>query len=156
LILVGLVILVGLIGVVVAAVPGLVLVYGAVFVWALVERTTLAWVVVAIATLLLVAGEAGKYILPGRRLRDAGVPRRSLVIGGLFAIAGFFLIPVIGLFLGFVLGVYLSERQRLRTHQAAWPSTKSAIKATGFSILIELTAALFVAGIWLIAVTVLS
>lgn len=152
LIVVGLVIAAGLVGVVVAAVPGLILVYGAVLVWALVEGGTAAWVVVGIATVLLIAGETGKYILPGRRLREAGVPKRSLLIGGLAAIVGFFLIPVIGLFIGFPLGVYLSERQRLGQHDQAWPSTKSAMKATGLSILIELTAALLVAGIWLVTV----
>jgi uncharacterized protein YqgC (DUF456 family) len=149
-----LVILAGLIGVVVAAVPGLILVYGAVLVWAIVERTAAAWIVLGIATVLLIAGETGKYLIPGRRLREAGVPKRSMIAGGFAAIAGFFLIPVIGLFIGFPLGVYLSERQRLGAHERAWPSTKSAIKATGLSIIIELTAALLVAGIWLIAVLI--
>ncbi|CAN5673490.1 DUF456 domain-containing protein [soil metagenome] len=151
LIVVGLVIAAGLVGGVVAAVPGLILVYAAVFVWALVEGGG-AWVFVGIATVLLVVGEAGKYILPGRRLKEAGVPKRSMVIGGVFAIIGFFVIPVVGLFVGFPLGVYLSERQRLGDHERAWPSTKSAMKATGLSILIELTAALFVAGMWLVTV----
>jgi uncharacterized protein YqgC (DUF456 family) len=152
LIVVGLVILVGLVGVVAAAVPGLILVYAAVFVWALVEGGVVAWIVVGISTVLLVGGETGKYIFPGRRLREAGVPKRSMVIGGLIAIVGFFVIPVIGLFVGFPAGVYLSERHRLGSHQRAWPSTKSALKATGLSILIELTAALFVAGLWLATV----
>jgi uncharacterized protein YqgC (DUF456 family) len=150
-IVVGLVILVGLVGVVVAAVPGLILVYGAVLVWAFVEGGV-AWVIVGIATVLLVAGETGKYIIPGRRLKEAGVPKRSMIAGGLAAIIGFFVIPVVGLFIGFPAGVYLSERQRLGDHQRAWPSTKSALAATGLSILIELTAALFVAGLWLLAV----
>ncbi|CAN5130038.1 DUF456 domain-containing protein [soil metagenome] len=152
LVVVGLFIAAGLLGVVITAVPGLILVYGAVLVWAIVERTTAAWIVLGIATVLLIAGETGKYILPGHRLREAGVPKRSMMIGGLAAIVGFFVIPVIGLFIGFPLGVYLSERQRLGDHERAWPSTKSAMKATGLSILIELTAALLVAGLWLVAV----
>jgi hypothetical protein len=90
-------------------------------------------------------------MVPGRRLREAGVPRRSLVIGGLLSIAGFFLIPVVGFIIGFVVGVYASERQRLGTHEQAWPSTRKALSAAGLSILIELAAGLLIAGSWLAA-----
>lgn len=152
LIAVGLAIALGLVGVVVAALPGLILVWGAVLVWALVEKTTVAWVVLLVATALLIFGQIGKYLVPGRRLREAGVPRRSLMIGGLLSIAGFFLIPVVGFIIGFVVGVYLSERQRLRSHELAWPSTRRALSAAGLSILIELACGLLIAGAWLAAV----
>ena len=152
LIAVGLAIAIGLVGVVVAALPGLILVWGAVLVWALVEKTTVAWVVLLVATALLILGQIGKYLVPGRRLREAGVPRRSLVVGGLLSIAGFFLIPVVGFIIGFVVGVYLSERQRLGSHEQAWPSTRKALSAAGLSILIELACGLLIAGTWLASV----
>ncbi|HJQ95743.1 MAG TPA: DUF456 domain-containing protein [Acidimicrobiia bacterium] len=152
LIAVGLAIAIGLVGIVVAALPGLILVWGAVLVWALVEKTTVAWVVLGVATALLIFGQIGKYLVPGRRLREAGVPRRSLVIGGLLSIVGFFLIPVVGFIVGFVVGVYLSERQRLISHQLAWPSTRKALSAAGLSILIELASGLLIAGTWLAVV----
>lgn len=152
LIAVGLAIAVGLVGIVVAALPGLILVWGAVFVWALVEKTTLAWIILALATALLIFGQVGKYLVPGRRLREAGVPRRSLMFGGILSLIGFFVIPVVGFVIGFVLGVYLAERQRLRSHELAWPSTRQALKAAGLSVLIELVAGLAIAGAWFIAV----
>jgi uncharacterized protein YqgC (DUF456 family) len=152
LIAVGLAVAVGLVGIVVAALPGLILVWGAVLVWALVEKTTVAWVVLGVATALLIFGQVGKYLVPGRRLREAGVPRRSLVIGGLLSIVGFFLIPVVGFIIGFVVGVYLSERQRLMSHERAWPSTRKALSAAGLSILIELACGLLIAGTWLAVV----
>lgn len=152
LIAVGLAIAIGLVGVVVAALPGLILVWAAVLVWALVEKTTMAWVVLLVATALLIFGQIGKYLVPGRRLREAGVPRRSLVLGGLLSIAGFFLIPVVGFIIGFVVGVYLSERQRLGSHEQAWPSTRKALSAAGLSILIELACGLLIAGTWLAVV----
>jgi uncharacterized protein len=152
LIAVGLAVAVGLVGIVVAALPGLILVWGAVLVWALVEKTTVAWVVLGVATALLIFGQVGKYLVPGRRLREAGVPRRSLVIGGLLSIVGFFLIPVVGFIIGFVVGVYLSERQRLLSHERAWPSTRKALSAAGLSILIELACGLLIAGTWLAVV----
>jgi len=59
---------------------------------------------------------------------------------------------VVGLFLGFPAGVYLTERHRLGPHHHAWESTRHALKALGLSILIELTAALLAAGLWLAVV----
>ena len=152
LIAVGVAIALGLVGIVVAALPGLILVWGAVLVWALVEKSAGAWIVLAVATALLIFGQVGKYLVPGKRLREAGVPRRTLVIGGLLSIVGFFVIPVVGFIIGFVLGVYLSERQRLGSHNLAWPSTRQALKAAGLSILIELASGLLIAGAWLLAV----
>jgi len=152
LVLVGLAILVGLLGVIVPVLPGLLLVWGAVLVWALVERTTLAWVVLAVATVLVVVGEVVKFLIPSRRMRAAGVPATSLAAGGVLAIVGFFVIPVVGGPIGFVLGVYLAERARLPGHAEAWPSTLHAIKAAGLSVAIELGAGLLVAGTWLGAV----
>jgi len=66
---------------------------------------------------------------------------------------GFFVVPVVGLILGFVLGVYTAERVRLGSHATAWPSTMHALKAVGLSILIELAAGLLLAAAWLGAVT---
>ena len=155
LILVGLAIAVGLIGIVVAALPGLILVWGAVAVWAFVEKTPLAWVVLVIATVLTVGGQTVKYTVPGKRLRDAGVPKRSLLSGAVLGLIGFFVIPIVGLVIGFVLGVYLAERIRLKDHRQAWPNTKHAIKAAGLSIAIEMAAGLAIAGLWLVAVLLL-
>jgi len=151
-VLVGVAILGGLLGVLVPALPGLLLCWGAVLVWALVERTAAAWVVLALSSALLVVSQVVKYTVPGRRMREAGVPWRSLAAGGVLGIVGFFVIPVIGAFLGFVGGVYGAERLRLGDHAAAWPSTVHALKAVGLSVLIELGAGLLIAGAWLAAV----
>lgn len=150
---VGIVILVGLVGVVVPVLPGSILILGAVLVWASVDGSNTAWVVFALAAVLLVAGAVVKYTIPGRRLKAVGVPNRSLMLGGLLAIVGFFVIPIVGLVVGFVIGVYLAERHRVG-RSLAWPSTKSALKAVGASILIELAAALLAASTWLVGAIV--
>ena len=62
------------------------------------------WVVFALVAGLLVVGAVVKYAVPGRRLKAAGVPARTLLLGGLLGLVGFFVVPVVGLFLGFVLG----------------------------------------------------
>ena len=50
--------------------------------------------------------------------------------------------------LGFVLGVYLGEYLRLKDHRKAWPSTRKALGAVGWSVAIELFAGLLAAGVW--------
>ena len=109
---------VGLVGVVVPVVPGALLVWAAILVWGINVGTATGWGVVAAATALIAGGQVVKYTIPGKQLKASGVPSRSLVIGGLLAIVGFFVVPVVGLFIGFVLGVYLSELQRVG-HE--WP-----------------------------------
>jgi hypothetical protein len=61
-------------------------------------------------------------------------------------------IPVVGFFIGFPLGVYLQGRQRLGRHVTAWHSTQEALRAMGLSILIELTVTVLAAGAWLAVV----
>ncbi|OZC47101.1 hypothetical protein CH286_12935 [Rhodococcus sp. WWJCD1] len=148
-VLVGLVILVGLVGIVVPILPGTILIFAAVAVWAWLTGGAAAWTVFAIGTILLVLSGVVKYTWPGRRMREAGVPMRSLMVGGLLGIVGFFVIPVVGLFIGFIAGVYVAEVPRHRNHSEAWRSTVHATKAAGLSILVELFGALLASAVWL-------
>jgi uncharacterized protein len=66
-------------------------------------------------------------------------------------VVGFFVVPVIGLFIGFVVGVFAAEWRRLG-HARAWPSTKHALKAAGLSILIELCFGVLAAWAWVAGV----
>lgn len=141
-------ILIGLAGVVVPILPGVLLIAGALVVWAWDTGSGLAWGIAWSGVVILALGFVIKYAVPHRRLKDAGVPRRTIVLGAVLGIVGFFVIPVVGLFMGFVGGVWLAESSRLGRGQA-WPSTKAALKATGLSILIELASGLLAAA-WFI------
>jgi uncharacterized protein YqgC (DUF456 family) len=147
-----LLVLVGLVGILVPVLPGPVLVVAGIAVWAVPRNDAVGWTVLGVAVALVVAGSVLKYLLPGRRMRDAGVPGRTLLAGGLLGIVGFFVVPLVGLLLGFVLGVYLAELARLHGHGAAWPSTVHALKAAGWSLLIELAAGLLIAATWAVGV----
>lgn len=145
----GLLIAVGLAGIVLPVLPGPVLIVGGVAVWAVPRGDTVGWWVLGIAVLVTVAGQIAKYLLPGRRLKASGVPTRTLLAGLVLGVAGFFVIPVVGLFLGFVLGVWLAERVRLPDSAAAWRSAREALTAVGWSILIELAAGLVATAVWI-------
>ncbi|MFZ2503267.1 MAG: DUF456 domain-containing protein [Nocardioides sp.] len=144
---------IGLTGMLIPVLPGGLLILVAIVVWAWETGGSTAWTVAAIAALFLVAGQVIKYVVPGRRMRDAGVPRRSLLIGALLGVIGFFVIPVLGLFVGFLLGIYLAEHMRVG-QAAAWPSTISAVKAVLTSIAIELTSAVLATAVWIVGVSI--
>jgi uncharacterized protein YqgC (DUF456 family) len=145
----GLAIALGLVGVLVPILPGSVLVVAAILVWAVLMSTTTGWVVFAVAALLVATGGIVKYVVPGRHLKVAGVPNRTLFAGAALGVVGFFVVPVVGLFVGFVLGVYVSELQRVG-RALAWPTTRSALRAVGVSVLIEMAAGMLAALTWLV------
>ena len=150
-VLVGVVIAVGIVGVVVPMLPGSLLIVAAVLVWALEIGSATAWSVLAVVVSLVLAGAVVKYVVPGRRLARAGVPSSTLLAGTALGVVGFFVVPVVGLFLGFLLGVYLTELGRVG-RAAAWPATRQALSAAGLSVLIELTAAILAAAAWVAGV----
>lgn len=147
--LVGAVILFGLLGIVFPILPGTLLVAGAIGVWAAMVGGW-AWGVFAVAAVIIVIGEVGKYFIAGRSLRANGIPNLTIGVGGVVGIIGFFVVPVIGLFLGFIVGAMAAELVRTRTLTQAWWGTRAAARAAVTTIGIELLAALLATGVWLV------
>jgi uncharacterized protein len=151
-VLVALAIAVGLVGIVLPLLPGTLLVFGAIAVWAVVENNVTSWVTLAVVTLLLGAATLIKYLWPMRRMRAADVRTLSLLAGAVLGIIGFFVIPVLGLVIGFVLGVYLAEMANRRDQRVAWTSTKHAVKGVALSVGVELAGALVATVAWVAGV----
>ncbi len=152
----GFAILVGVVGTLLPVLPGGVLIAAAVLVWAIVVQTVTAWLVLLLVVVLIVAGAVLKYLTAGRKMVTSGVPNRSLVVGGLAGIVGFFVIPLVGLVVGFIGGLAAAEYHRLRDWGAARRSSVTALGAVGLGILVELGAALLAASAWLVAVLFLN
>ncbi|GAA2436303.1 DUF456 domain-containing protein [Streptomyces mauvecolor] len=149
---VGAVMLIGLCGVLVPGVPGQAIVWAAVAWWALDDITGVAWGVLAGATGVLLLNQAVRPFLPPRRFKAAGVARRSVLVAGATAVAGFFVLPVVGGIAGFVGGLYGAERVRLGSRGDGWASARTVLRAGGYSVMAELFACLLVVGAWLGAV----
>lgn len=141
-------IIVGILGLIVPVLPGLLLAESGVLVWAWHQGSSTAWVIFGITVVIALIGWFLQYKLPNRSMRAAGIPGWSRLAGIALAVLGFFIVPYVGLFLGFVVGVYLAEQVRLRNPAAAWTSTKIAVKAMLSSIGIELAAAVIVSLVW--------
>jgi uncharacterized protein YqgC (DUF456 family) len=152
--LVAVAIAIGIVGVVIPLLPGSLLVFAAIAVWAFVEGTVTAWVTLAVVAVILGASLLVKYLWPARRMKDADVGTWSLVAGGVLGIIGFFVVPVLGLVLGFVLGIYLAELAHRRNQRLAWASTVHAIKGVVLSVGVELTGALLATVVWVVGVLV--
>lgn len=146
--------LVGTVGILVPAVPGLVLVWLAALLWATEQQTRTGWSVLALATVLYAAGLAARYVVPGRRMRAAGVDTRVVAVAAAVALVGFFVVPVLGAPLGFVGAIYLLERRRQRSHAAAWTATVQALRAVGLSMGIELATAAAITATWVAGVVI--
>ncbi|MDD7836319.1 MULTISPECIES: DUF456 domain-containing protein [Paenarthrobacter] len=154
-ILCGLAIAVGVVGTIIPVLPGSILIGASLLVWAIWGGAgPMGWVIFAIGMVFVVAGMAASAVLTGRKMKQHGIPNRSVLIGIVLGVVGMFVIPVVGLFVGFAVGLLLSEVQRTRNFKAALRSSGAALKATGIGMLVEFALACAAASTWIIGVWV--
>lgn len=141
---------VGLVGTVVPGIPGLPLVWAGALAYGLLGNwSTYGTVAFAAITVIAVVGSVAAYVLPARRASGAGAAWQSIALGVALGIAGIFLIPVIGLFVGGIGGVYLGERARGAEHEPAWRATVATLVGFGIGALVEILSAAVCIAIWL-------
>jgi uncharacterized protein YqgC (DUF456 family) len=148
----GVLIAVGTAGVVVPVLPGSLLIIGSLLMWAFAVEGATGWVVFAVGALFALAGLLSGAALTGRTLKRRQIPGRSVVIGLIAGVAGMFVIPVVGLLVGFAVGLFASELQRQRSAGPALSSSLAALKATGLGILAELGFAFAAGSTWVLGV----
>jgi uncharacterized protein YqgC (DUF456 family) len=154
-ILCGLAILVGVAGTVIPVLPGSVLIGASLLAWAVWGGAGAAgWVVFGVGIVFVLAGMAASAVLTGRKLREHRIPSRSVVIGLAAGVVGMFVIPVVGLFVGFAAGLLLSELLRTRKFGTATATSWAALKATGLGMLVEFGLACLAASTWVIGLWV--
>ena len=150
----GLAIVVGAAGIIVPVLPGSILIAISLLVWALMLGSPLGWIIFGIGILFVAAGMASSAILTGRAMKRRSIPGRSVVVGLVLGVVGFFVIPVVGLLVGFALGLFLSEFARQKEVRPAISSSVAALKATGLGILAEFGFASLAAGTWVAGVLI--
>ncbi|WP_295108281.1 DUF456 domain-containing protein [uncultured Kocuria sp.] len=137
-----LLIVVGCVGIVVPVLPGSITALVGLLIWAFVVRAPEGWVVLALGGTLLVAGMSASLVMTGSTLKRRAIPNRTLLFGVVGAVVGMFVIPVVGLLIGFVLGLLLSETVRNRNLTTALETSWIAAKAMGLGMLVEFSCAL--------------
>ncbi|MET1063738.1 MAG: DUF456 domain-containing protein [Arthrobacter sp.] len=154
-ILCGLAILVGVAGTVIPVLPGSILIGLSLLAWAIWGGAgTTGWVVFAIGLVFVLAGMAASAVLTGRKLKQHSIPGRSVMVGLVLGVIGMFIIPVVGLFVGFAAGLLLSELLRTRVLGTAVASSWAALKATGLGMIAEFGLACLAASTWVIGLWV--
>lgn len=150
----GIAIAVGAAGIIIPVLPGSILIAVSLLVWALVVGGPAGWITFGVGLAFVAAGVASSAVLTGRAMKQRSIPGRSVLIGLVLGIVGFFVIPVVGLLVGFAVGLFLSELARQREFKPAVSSSVAALKATGLGILAEFGFAALAAGTWAAGVLV--
>ena len=147
-VLAGVLLVVAAVGVVYPGLPGSLLAIVTLLVWAWAMGSWAAWAAAIIGVLLCVLGWSASALLTGRKMKQLQVPAWAVVVAVVAGTAGMFLIPVVGLFVGFVVGLLASELVRHRDLRKAWRSGWAALKALGTGVLIELLLVCVAASVW--------
>lgn len=143
----GVLLTVAVIGTVIPLLPGSLLAAAAVIGCAFVLGQPGAWIAAGVAVAVLVVGWVAKWLVPARHV-SGDVHPWSLAVGGVAGLVGFFVVPIVGLVLGFVAGVFGTELLRTKSPALAWPATRQAITAAGIGMLIELGSVVLAAALW--------
>ncbi|PMC76950.1 DUF456 domain-containing protein [Brachybacterium sp. UMB0905] len=152
-ILAGLAYIVGLAGIIVPVLPGTITIVIATLIWAIIVGGWPAWIAFGIVLLLGAAGMTTSYVLTGRRLHRAEVPMWPIYVAIVSGIVGIFVIPFLGLPIGFLIGLYISEAIRQKDWRKGLTTMWIALKALGVGILIEFSLAMASTIVFAIAVT---
>jgi len=132
--------------------PGSLLAIVTLLAWAWAMGTWPAWVTAAVGVVCAAAGWSTGAVLTGRTLKREQVPTRSIVIAVVAGVVGMFLIPLVGLFIGFAAGLFAGEYVRHRDHRAALSTSAATLKATGSGILVEFGMVCVAGSVWAVGV----
>ena len=140
---------VGVVGTVVPVVPGLILVWVAALLYGLVAGFgSVGALAFAIITALALGGIVIGVLLPQRAAARRGAAPSSMRVGALLAVVGFFVVPVIGVVLGGVVGIFIGEFVRTRDTAAAWHATVAAMKGFGIAAVVQVLVGLAMVAVW--------
>lgn len=149
------VLLIGLLGLIVPIFPGLTVMWLATLVYALLQSaaqrmTFWDWVLFALITLLMIAGNIVDNIIIARKMRDKFVPWSSILLSfAISLIASLFLTPIVGL-ASAPLALFGLEYYRLHDKTAAIESTKAYMIGWGWSFAARFGIGILILGSWML------
>jgi uncharacterized protein len=143
--------LAGLVGIILPVVPGLVLVWLGALVYGLGAGFGQSgpWLF-SIITALTIFGYALDLLLTHLGAMQTGASWQALLASLVLAVAGFFVIPVVGALVGAVLGLFLVEYYRRKDLRQAWTATRGALVGFTLSFGLQVSIGLTMIGLWLV------
>ncbi|WP_417234229.1 DUF456 domain-containing protein [Arthrobacter sp.] len=148
----GLLLVVSVVGTVYPVLPGSLLTILTLLAWAWILGSPAAWTCAGIGMALALLGWSASAVLTGHSMKRQQIPRGTVLVAVAAGIAGMFLIPVVGLFVGFGVGLLLAEFARRRDLASALRASVATLKSTGLGILVEFGCAALAGSVWTIGV----
>jgi uncharacterized protein len=142
---------VGLFGLIVPVFPGITVIWLAALGYGVVTGfTPLAWVLLAVITVLLFIGVTIDNVLMGTKARKEGAAWSSLALGWLAGILGTVFLPPLGGIITAPLVVLLLEYLRQRDFNKALASLRGLAIGWGASFVVRFFIGLAMIGLWLV------
>ncbi|HET9587508.1 MAG TPA: DUF456 domain-containing protein [Anaerolineales bacterium] len=146
---------IGLIGLIMPIFPGLVVMWLATLVYALLQNgagqmTGWEWFLFGLITLLMLVGNIADNLIIARKMRDKYIPWSSILFA--FAaslVASIFFTPIVGLAAAPV-ALFLAESRRLKNQEAAIDSTKAYMVGWGWAFGVRFLIGLVMIGLWML------
>ena len=152
-VLVGALMIAGVAGTLLPVLPGLWLIWAAGALFGLVGGFgTVGWVAMTVLTALAVIGTAVAFVVPQRRAAAAEIAWWGQVLAIILSVAGFFLVPVVGAPIGFILGIVIASILATRSLRAALPAAWSSLKSMTIAPGLQLGAGLALFLVWTVRV----
>ncbi|GAB4489205.1 MAG: hypothetical protein OHK0031_12930 [Anaerolineales bacterium] len=145
--------LVGLMGLVIPIFPGIAIIWLSAFFYMLFSALTGGmdgwdWLLFALISILAIVGSFVDNLILTAKLRETGVPWRSILIGmGAGLLSSIFITPI-GALLATPLALYAAEYWRLREKSAALRSTRAFLIGWGWTFLALFAIGLTMIGLW--------
>ena len=129
--------------------PGLEIMWVAALVYGIIAHfDTRGWIMFGIITLLMIVGELAEHLLMGTKAHQGGAPWWVVIIVLIVAIAGNFVIPILGGILAGVLALFTIEYLRLEDSDKAWSATRGLLIGFAWGFAARFTAGLLMIGTW--------
>ena len=148
-------ILVGIVGIVVPILPGMLLVWFTILVYAWQTGfETVGWPSLIFITIIALVAGLSNIWLPLLGAQKTGAAKRALFLGVIGAIVGTFVIPfpILGTVIGYAIGVFLGELMKVRDWRLALKASMGGVAGWGISTIVEIVAALLILAIFVVQV----
>ncbi len=129
--------------------PGLEIIWVAALVYGIIAHfDARGWIIFGIITFLMIVGELAEHLLMGIKAHKGGAPWWVVLIVLVVAIAGNFVIPILGGILAGVFTLFVIEYLRSKDLDKAWSATRGFLVGFIWGFAARFTAGLLMIGAW--------